>query len=347
MRQFSFAPPAATTGQPVATRHLGVLDFLRGFAALSVCLFHFSRGVELTKLHSPLLQLAFAKGYVGVAVFFVISGFVLPYSLWHTGYRVQNFGAYLARRIVRLCPPAYLASALILLKWAVSYRWLHHGSAQLQQVSSAQLLANALLVVPFTQYHWINAVCWTLALEFQFYILLGLGYNQLFTTARPGRFLAFWVGLHALQWLPFLPAQNFFQYSTLFAMGGASLLYYQQKIAGRHYALALLIFFVLGGGQLGWWTATFGLATALAIVVVRGQYPFFSFAGKISYSLYLTHFLIGSSAEFLLVRYFPPHSPLAATAAIGACAMLAVAGAYLYFLVAEKPFIQLARRIKL
>lgn len=346
MRPFSFAPPAAAGGQSAAKPHLGVLDLLRGLAALGVCLFHFSRGVELTNLHSPLLQLAFAKGYLGVAVFFVISGFVLPYSLGGTGYRLSRLGPYLARRVVRLGPPAYGTIILLLGQWYASYHWLHHGGSPLQRVSGAQLLANVLFVVPFTHYHWLNAVFWTLALEFQFYLVLGLLYKQLFGAARPGQFLGLSVGLSALQWLPFLPAQSFFQHSALFAMGGASLLYYQQKTTGRHYALSLLIFFLLYGRQQGWEAAAVGLATALAIVGVRVQHSVFSFAGKISYSLYLTHFLLGTSAEFLLVRFFPLPSALAATVEIGGCVVLAVAGAWLYFVVVERPFLRLARRIK-
>jgi peptidoglycan/LPS O-acetylase OafA/YrhL len=53
-------------------------------------------------------------GYLGVQLFFVISGFVIPYSLSLRSYRIKTDGlGFLGRRIVRI-QPAYLVSTVLI-----------------------------------------------------------------------------------------------------------------------------------------------------------------------------------------------------------------------------------------
>jgi peptidoglycan/LPS O-acetylase OafA/YrhL len=137
LRQNTFESQQAT-GSPIDTfsptapaekEHLGVLDFLRGFAALSVVLYHFTFGQHtqgkldgggvLTKFFWPPLKPLFAWGHLGVEVFFVISGFVIPYSLWNVRYQVRGFFTYMLKRIVRICPPAYMAIILTIGVWLI------------------------------------------------------------------------------------------------------------------------------------------------------------------------------------------------------------------------------------
>lgn len=49
------------------------------------------------------------NGYTGVYISFVISGFIIPYSLHRGGYTLRNFGRFLIKRGIRLYPP-YLIS---------------------------------------------------------------------------------------------------------------------------------------------------------------------------------------------------------------------------------------------
>jgi peptidoglycan/LPS O-acetylase OafA/YrhL len=115
--QLADAPPKAKR------LRLGGLDALRGVAALAVVLFH----SMLTLYAGVLAQHAGAGsrfdriasylswpthyGYVGVMLFFVLSGFVihLPYA---AGKRRFVFGSYLARRTLRIYPPYAAALAL-------------------------------------------------------------------------------------------------------------------------------------------------------------------------------------------------------------------------------------------
>src|ERR1035438_4700620 len=97
-------------------RRLGTIDCLRSVAALSVAWFHFT--VASGILHSGGLYYSGLYGWVGVEMFFVISGFIIPYSLYGAGYRNRDFGLFLIKRIARLDPPYF---ADILLCIALSY----------------------------------------------------------------------------------------------------------------------------------------------------------------------------------------------------------------------------------
>lgn len=65
-----------------------VINFLRGIASLSVCAVHTYYITNLSKL--PQFKFL-AAGQDGVAVFLVISGFIIPYSLWNSNYEIRNF----------------------------------------------------------------------------------------------------------------------------------------------------------------------------------------------------------------------------------------------------------------
>src|ERR1700750_1066981 len=70
-----------------------VLDTLRGVASLAVCWFHLTSFKYNTPDGTayPLLKGTGRYGWLGVEVFFVISGFVLPYSLHRAGYRLRDY----------------------------------------------------------------------------------------------------------------------------------------------------------------------------------------------------------------------------------------------------------------
>lgn len=331
------------------TSHLGILDLLRGFAALSVVCYHFTgtltSGGFLAKFYSPLLAPAFSWGYLGVEVFFVISGFVIPYSLLKTTYTPHDFFPYFSKRIARICPPAYVLIGLTLLQWLVVDFILHHDAERLNAVTGGQVLSNLLFIVPFTRSEWINGVFWTLAIEFQFYVVIGLLFNTLFTGATAARFLALGALLCGLNYLPGLPHENFFLYAGLFMQGGATLLYFTQAFSLRQYFLCLIIFTAAICIMVTPIAAVFGLFTALTIAFVKFKHPLTAFFGRISYSLYLTHFLVGSTAEFVLSRVYRPISNLGNILAIVMCLILACVGAQVFYLLVEKPFLKWSKRL--
>ena len=80
-------------------QRLPVLDMLRGSASFAVCWYHMTNGND--SLPPSLLKSSGGYSWVGVEIFFVISGFVIPYSLSRSGYQITDCGRFLIKRIVR------------------------------------------------------------------------------------------------------------------------------------------------------------------------------------------------------------------------------------------------------
>lgn len=98
-------------------------------------------------------------GWIGVEVFFVISGFIIAYS-------AENATAFtfFRGRFIRLMPSIWLCSVVSL---PVAY-WVEHQPA----VSVAKLFAKSLILYPVGP--WIQGVLWTLVVEVAFYTIVFL-----------------------------------------------------------------------------------------------------------------------------------------------------------------------------
>lgn len=106
------------------------IDALRGIAALGVVLYHAvmqtSNAVPNNLFRWPvkLVQFVSSFGYIGVFLFFVISGFCihLQWAKSRANGQPQSikFGSFWRRRIRRLYPPYLMAFALFLLMAAFS-----------------------------------------------------------------------------------------------------------------------------------------------------------------------------------------------------------------------------------
>ena len=319
------------------------LSFLRGIAALSVCLYHYTGGA-LPKLKDPSIEAFFANGWLGVDIFFVISGFIIPYSLLGKDYSVSGFFSYMKKRIIRINPPAYVALGLVLAQWYVIDYFIAHNQTYTGELTMLQLLHNMLFTVPFTHFKWIVGIFWTLAIEFQFYIFIGLLFNFVFEKFNILKFVVVFLLASVLHYLPFESRENFFYYSPLFAMGGAALLYHNETIDLKKYILLLSVFTVIAWFQLLPYIAMTGLATAAFISFLKVRNKVADFFGKISYSLYLIHVLIGTTCEFFLIRIFSPEPLLNKILMILFCLGAAVAAAYLFYILIEKRFMKLASK---
>lgn len=98
--------------------HIAPLDGLRGIAVLLVLWAHFPR--ELT---GPLGKLAYViqPGYLGVDVFFVLSGFLITRILLHDKESGRSIYRFVARRALRIFPIYYLTILVLAVTWNGNY----------------------------------------------------------------------------------------------------------------------------------------------------------------------------------------------------------------------------------
>jgi peptidoglycan/LPS O-acetylase OafA/YrhL len=329
----------------VQRRHISGLALLRGLAALSVGLYHYT-GAVLPKLNVPEIQAIFKNGWLGVEVFFVISGFVIPYSLLGKNYSPRKFFPYIAKRIVRINPPAYLAMLLVLAQWYLIDYALSHHISYTKDVTASRLVNNILFTVPFSEQGWVIGIFWTLAIEFQFYLFIGLFFPLMFEKKQLIWFLVLFVLANLIQHLPFKSSENFFHFSSLFALGGLTLFRHQERISNPLYFALLIAFTGLAYFEIGLYQAAIGLLTALAIYYVKIENRFTRFLGDISFSFYLVHAVIGTTCEFILIKFIPVGPVINRIGLLVLCLGVAIVGSYLFYLVVERPFMRLASRLR-
>ncbi|PWU58654.1 hypothetical protein DLE60_20600, partial [Micromonospora globispora] len=207
-------PPAG--GAP---SRLYVIDGLRLVAALLVVGFHFTVfGKPWEYEGLPALGTYTQFGWLGVYLFFLISGFVICMSAEGRG-----LAQFAAARITRLYPAywfAVLATSAVVTLWPVVGKPLSPGD----------VLTNLTMFPDLLKVDQVDPVYWTLAHELRFYLLFGLfvlvrGY----TPRRVLLFAAGWLiaSLFAYKSIPALTNLLIPRSSALFVAGMALFLIYR------------------------------------------------------------------------------------------------------------------------
>jgi peptidoglycan/LPS O-acetylase OafA/YrhL len=305
------------------------VDALRAIAALWVCLWHFTLGTGVG-----------AQGYLGVTMFFVISGYIVPYSMMRGGYTIAAWPTFMLKRLVRLEPP-YLASIVLILAlgaWDAFRGFPPQWTAA--QIAGHLGYANAFLGLP-----WLNGPYWSLAVEFQFYVLMGLALPLLMRAGTPAKRLA---GLALASCLPLvLPTRTnatILPYLPVFAAGILTFLRATRMIGRKSYwaALPILAGLAFKVQDAGVALATVGTAVLIAVVRIPRIAPI-AWLGAISYSLYLLHVPIGYRVMNVIEKSFA--GALVPVAAIIGALAASIAGAALFRRYVERPSLRLATRI--
>lgn len=98
--------------------HVPALDGVRGAAVLLVIVYHFANSFYVIGFTNPLFS-ALRVGWLGVDVFFALSGFLITGILLDTKTSPNYFKSFYVRRILRIFPLYYGAIACVLLLWAM------------------------------------------------------------------------------------------------------------------------------------------------------------------------------------------------------------------------------------
>lgn len=288
---------AATGSRPPSIR-LRELDALRGLAALSVVIYHYTARFPEMFPQAPHVEYAFTWGHESVLLFFAISGFVISFSLD----RAASVADFAVKRFARLYPAYWGAMALTLL---VQYL----GGITALQVPPIAIAANITMLQSFAYLPGVDGAYWTLGMELAFYICM-VGIWRSGAAGRIEQVLLAWLclGWLGLTWegMPSRLAMLLvFAYIPFFGIG---MLSYRVWSGARHwreqlpYAMAILASVI---GQSRTEPAILALLLfGLFAALVAGRLGFLAtrpllWLGSISYTLYLVHHNIG----FIILLY--------------------------------------------
>ena len=346
---------------------------LRGVAALLVVWSHLSAYWLFVVGEASAIQDAWTSviagplhvyqngGYLGVVLFFLISGYIVTHASMSESRR-----SYVVKRLLRIFPALF--SSLVVL-WALMHLMpaLGYPLLAFQGGPADRWLQSLLLVDFFTPGPRVLSVTWTLAIELLFYLLVlaAIGRQRvhpLATTVAMGMVWA--VGSWAITRstagdVPTPESQGIVILVGVLLVGRCIYLVHSNR-ANRPASTALAValgvlvgffqdvqnpgFLLERAGTAGEPLVTYALALALFVGMLawapaRAIQPF-AWLGDISYSLYLLHVPVGFATLGVLHRFDVPNS-LATLVAI-AVSLLA---AHVSYRLVERPSQRAARRI--
>lgn len=362
-------------------RHIPALDGVRGTAAAMIFVYHYGGGAQSSFQPLRLVGNLLHLGWVGVSLFFVLSGFLISGILWD-GYRKPGWWRrFYVRRSLRIFPLYYLALIL------AAVVWLSLGVPTLQ-ISSLWVYILYLQDAPYFSAHFVPPLMgvelvhfWSLAVEEQFYLAWPF-VLALFAGRRRRAIqliLVLWVvsivfrlgmlGVHGEGW------------SSYFLFGRAG-----ELLAGAYLAMAVrgdscerqslfralpyvlgcsllclfLISWISGSDEIStpWWSTAglamlsilfasmIGMALQPGILQSIFQVPVLRWLGKISYGIYVYHLLLRPTFLWLVGRMAPQ---LGRDTQLGLLFVVALAGtlavASISFYTYESAFLRWKERV--
>lgn len=348
LRTSSEIPYHCTPSNTMAYRssgHVTILDPMRGVAAFAVVVFHYLGSVLPTLRPNSVEHIA-SYGQWGVQVFFVISGFVIPYAMQNGGYQWRDAGRFLLRRVVRIAPPAYIAAlAMIvfhLLSMVINGREVKGDL--FPGFGWRAIIGNLTFATDYFGTTWYNFVYWSLTAEFEFYLLIA-AILPLIRVGSPDWRVA--LVMCAILLVPFITCNECFGYAGYFVIG--MLVFLWRETATNHKLLLLLGIAATMTTVLIDGIEPTSAAILAAVVILSGTTAHSratDFLGNISFSLYITHVPVAYFAESLLKRVIDYHStPVGKTVMFVVYLALALLVAWVFHHYVEKPFLHMSKRI--
>ena len=337
------SPSAASKGRLLEQEREVWLDCLRGLAATSVVFFHLwqmRRGID------NLYDRAASFGWLGVPVFFVVSG----YCIYVASAKIKNPQTFFLKRFLRIYPP-YLASLFVVCS-IIAVRVFLTGTNDITVLPRSYegfIYILALLTEPVTSVKAINWVYWTLTVELSFYLIVAL------SLVFKRFFLIFLCVVTIVSCLPGAKTVSglfFLEHWGQFGLGFGLAAFIRGYVRSAYFLMISSMLSVIANEAYPSIIITAFAALSISLARLKPARDILSRGnilaklGQISYSLYLIHVPIGviGVRAFLGHQNVPRTFPMVLVYDLSVV-VLCIAAAIVMFIYVEKPSLQYSRRI--
>ncbi|MGD1874831.1 MAG: acyltransferase family protein [Mastigocoleus sp.] len=329
------------------------LDHWRGFAAFWVVMYHGFAPLYDKNLHpiANLLKSLAKPGWLGVHIFFVISGYCIAVSVYRLFLKNGNAWTFIKNRAVRLLPVYWLSFLLALIINIITIPF--NGTSFWENFPSWQeWIANILLIQPYVDITPYVVVYWSLAIEVAFYLIVtGLLIIQKIFNPKVAIFIGLFLGFLSI--FIYLPRLPFLSYWCEFVCGVllffALLSNHNKNFSRRNLSLVLIILMMILSlwinytykqNQL-WYSAIFTICLYNLYFIDSKianikQIKWLQLIGLMSYSLYLLHSPFQGKLINLGIRFIPINSSIIVLLQIFGW-IVALIASYIFYRFVEKP----------
>ena len=319
------------------------LDSFRGIAAMSVLLYHYT--TRYNEIFDTTSILNFSYGWLGVPLFFILSGFVITLTIS----RCKSPFDFLYRRFMRLYPTYWICLLITLsLVYASDFKMF--------QLPFIDVLMNFTMVGEILGFNYVDGSYWSLLPELLFYLLMAF----LMLFKKTNKVLLFNVPIliicliHYFWQVPFI--WRILYYLPLFMIGISFYNIYISKKENYFHilivcnlVLSIFLYHKLRGTiyPITLYAISFTSFVGLFYLFVYGKLKFLGnskvlvFLGAISYPLYLIHENVGIIIINYLDTYFEMRN-LSITIAI----IISIVLAYVVSFYLEPPFNKIIKKLK-
>lgn len=277
------------------------LDVLRILAAVGVCFYH------LNWEDGSALSWLFGFGYLGVNVFFCISGYITPLVLQWSKFRYADTGKFLLSRFVRLYPAFAVIAVIEMLLYYFGSPVMGYG-AHPERITWSRTLANFFLYADFVGEEWYVPVFWTLGVEAQFVVAVLLVFPMLASSRQ-------WVRVAVVVVWALLPwsvgrGPSICSYTALYGMGMVVYLKHHRGLPEWLFWVLLITAFGTHYEAVGDYAAWTALGTALTVAYLPQLSDGWTkklrvgYLGMLSYSFFLLHITFGGTV-MVHFKHFP------------------------------------------
>lgn len=345
--------PSTTPPTPRRQENYPTINLLKAISAQLIVLHHlafYGPMADHTRQAFPdLIDWLAQDARIAVQVFLVIGGFLAAKSLSPKALSgPSNPWTTILRRYTKLAPPFFVAILLaVAASWLASF-WMTHDAISTPP-SGGQLLAHAFLLQDVLAYDALSAGAWYVAIDLQLYAMFSI---LLWTCSRVQPMSAYLIpALTAIAagasllyfnldadwdvWAPYF----------LGSYGLGALAWWASDPARRPRSTAILLLLLTVPALLSL-TVDFRSRIALALLIAcvlaafgrlhsattdRGQWRLISFAGNISFSIFLVHFPVCLLVNAAFTRFAPQDVLVQTAGVIVAWIASMVAGALFHY----------------